>query len=447
MRRALTPAVMALALSLLLTLSGCATRSAGVAPTDVAPAGAVKPREITWLLSRPADGAVIRTMRGLAQEYAAAHPGFKLHFITTPDRPSYIQKYETLAAAGKLPELFDTDATPFARRLARAGRMMDAAALLRSLGLYDTYRPAALDYQRFDDGSLYLIPFEYQAEYFFYNKALLRKAGIRVPASLDDFPAMCRALRRAGVTPIALDGQDQWPLERYAALHPFRTAGPGYIRRLKLGEAQLSDPAGRAAAAWLGELGRAGCFQKGFSSVGYADAQSLFTSGRAAVYYTGTWDLASLATTALDPKTRDDVDFFTLPPTAGSVTAPNEYVTPSGIGMAVNARTYDPLVRDFLKFALTRYPARYAAAGELSPTKDAETVVPANATPLYARAVAAAGDVGKRLAMPWDTQLDPASNTKFQQNLVLLVQGDMSASSFVSTMDTVIRRNAPRYAR
>ncbi|MET7519280.1 extracellular solute-binding protein [Streptomyces sp. NPDC005480] len=447
MRRTLTTAVAALALCLTVSLSGCAAGSRGVDASDVDPAGSVAPREISWLLSRPADGAVIRTMRELAAEYATSHPGFRLRFITTPDRPSYIQKYETLAAADKLPELFDTDATPFARKLAQHGRMMDAGRLLRSMGLYDRYRPAALDYQRFDDGSLYMIPFEYQAEYFWYNKALFRKAGVRVPKSLDDFPAMCRSVRGAGVTPIALDGQDQWPLERYAVYQPFRTAGPGYVRQLKQNQAKFSDAAGRRSANWLSELGKAGCFQKGFSSVGYADAQNLFTSGRAAVYNIGTWELPSLATTALDPEVRDDVDFFRLPVTTGSVTSADEFVTPSGIGMAVNSRTYDPLVRDFLKFALTRYPARYAAAGELSPTSDAKTVLPRNATPLYARAVAAAGDVGKDTAVPWDTQLDPTSNTKFQQELVLLVQGDISPSDFVSTMDSVIGRNAPRYAK
>ncbi|MFF2502476.1 ABC transporter substrate-binding protein [Streptomyces sp. NPDC058067] len=446
MRRSFGTAVAALALSLAVSLSGCAA-DRGVGSTDVDPAGSVAPREISWLLSRPADGAVIRTMRELGDEYAKAHPGFKLRFITTPDRPSYIQKYETLAAAGKLPELFDTDATPFARKLARHGRMMDVSKLLHGLGLYDRYRPAALDYQRFDDGSLYMVPFEYQAEYFWYNKALFRTAGVHVPASLDDFPAMCRALRRAGVTPIALDGQDQWPLERYAAYQPFRTAGPDYVRQLKQNRAKFSDPAGRKSANWLSALGKAGCFQKGFSSAGYADAQNLFTTGKAAVYNIGTWELPSLATTALDPAVRDDIDFFTLPVTEGSATAANEFVTPSGIGMAVNSRTYDPLVRDFLKFALTRYPAKYAAAGELSPTSDVKTVLPKNATPLYARAVATAGKVGKETAVPWDTQLDPTSNAKFQQNLVLLVQGDVPPSSFVSTMDSVIGRNAPRYAK
>uniref|UniRef100_A0AAU2W2B8 Extracellular solute-binding protein n=1 Tax=Streptomyces sp. NBC_00008 TaxID=2903610 RepID=A0AAU2W2B8_9ACTN len=447
MKRTLTTTVTALSLSLVLSLSGCAGENGGARATDVEPSGAVQPHEISWLLSRPADGAVINTMRELAKEYAASHPGFKLNFITTPDRPSYIQKYETLAAAGKLPELFDTDATPFARKLADHGRMMDAGKLLRSLGLYNRYRPAALDYQRFDDGSLYMIPFEYGAEYFWYNKALLKKAGVQPPKSLDDIPAMCRALRATGVTPIALDGQDQWPLERYAAYQPFRAEGPSWIKQLKKAQAKFSDPAGRKAVNWLSDLGKAGCFQKGFSSVGYADAQNLFTSGRAAMYNIGTWELKSLATTALDPAVRDDIDFFTLPVTRGSVTDANEFMAPSGIGMAVNSLTYDPLVRDFLKFALTRYPQMYAAAGELAPTSDAKTAIPENATALYRRAVAAADDIGDDISVPWDTQLDPTSNSKLQQELVLLVQGDTSPSSFISKMDSLIGRNAPRYAK
>jgi len=415
------------------------------APTAVNPTGAIKAAEISWLLSRPADGSVIKIMSKLATDYATTHPGFKLNLITTPDRPSYIQKYETLAAANKLPALFDTDATPFAQKLAKQGRIMNATALLKSFGLYNDYRPAALNYQRFDDGSLYTIPFEYGLELFWYNKALFRKAGVHVPTSLGQFPAMCTALRKAGVTPIALDGQDQWPLERYAAYVPFRAAGPSYVESLKKGQAKFSDPAGVKAAAWLSSLGTAKCFQAGFSSVGYADAQNLFTSGRAAVYNIGTWELSSLATTKLNPAVRKDVDYFTLPTTPGSVTAANEYVAPSGIGMAVNAKTYDPLVRDFLKFALTRYPAEYAATGAMAPTSNVKTTIPADATPLYQRALALANTVGPRLAMPWDTQLDPTTNTELQQELVVLAQGNVSPGSFMSTMDSTLSQNAPKY--
>lgn len=438
-------AALAVIVSAALTVSACggSSGSGGSSdPTDVNPDGEIEAREISWLLSRPADGGVITAMERIAGEYAEDHPGFELNLITTPDRPSYLQKYETLAAANKLPELFDTDATPFAQKLADRGRMMDVEELLTSLDLYDDYRPAALNYQRFDDGSLHMIPFEFQLEFFWYNKALFEAAGVEVPVTLEDFPAMCSDLRKAGITPIALDGQDQWPLERYMAYHPFRTAGPEYVQDLKAGEATLSDETGRAAVDWMHSLGEAECFQDGFSSTGYADAQALFTSGEAAVYNIGTWELSNLATENLDAAVRDDIDYFTLPMTDGAATAANEYVTPSGIGMAVNSATFDPLVRDFLGYALERYPEVYAATGALSPTTTVETTIPDNATPLYQRAVDQAAEVGEAIAMPWDTQLDPASNTRLQQELTLLVQGEVTPDEFISTVDDAIAENA-----
>jgi raffinose/stachyose/melibiose transport system substrate-binding protein len=113
--------------------------------------------------------------------------------------------------------------------------------------------------------------------------------------------------------------------------------------------------------------------------------------------------------------------------------------------MAVNAKTYDPLVSDFLKFALEKYPAEYAATGALSPTTDVETVVPANATPLYQKALDQANNLGEKQAMPWDTQLDPTTNGRLQQELVLLVQGNITPEQFTETMDKTIAQNAPKF--
>ncbi|WP_159805213.1 ABC transporter substrate-binding protein [Cellulomonas citrea] len=435
------PAALAALTAVVLALAACSSTAGAKGSPDVAPSGQIVPRQISWLLSRPADGGVITAMEKIADEYAKDHPGFSLNLITTPDRPSYVQKYETLAAANKLPELFDTDATPFAQKLASQGRMVDVGALLDDLGLTSTYRQAALNYQRFPDGSLSMVPFEYSSEYFWYNTALFAQAGVSVPKTLDDMPAMCTALRAKGITPIALDGQDQWPLERYWSYHPFRQAGPDYVHKVATGEAHFSDPAGKAAATWLHDLGQAGCFQDGFSSTGYADAQALFTSGKAAVYNIGTWELANLATDALDSNVRGSVDFFTLPTTDGAVTAPDEFVTTSGIGMAVNAQTYDPLMRDFLAFALTRYPEVYAASGALSPTTTVATTIPGNATPLYQKAVDQAENVGAKIAVPWDTQLDPTTNTRLQQELTLLVQGDITPDAFLTTMDAALAEN------
>lgn len=135
---------LALAAGALMTplLASCGAKGgAPSSPVSIDPPGEIKPREISWLLSRAAGGAVITTMQAIAEEYAQEHPGFKLTLITTPDRPSYIQKYETLAAANKLPELFDTDATPFARKLASKNQMVNIADLLDNYGITANYRP------------------------------------------------------------------------------------------------------------------------------------------------------------------------------------------------------------------------------------------------------------------------------------------------------------------
>lgn len=73
-----------------------------------------------------------------------------------------------------------------------------------------------------------------------------------------------------------------------------------------------------------------------------------------------------------------------------------------------------------------------------------DTTIPANATPLYKKAVDQANDLGDAIAMPWDTQLDPTSNTRLQQELTLLVQGNIKPEEFISTMDQTIQQNGPK---
>ncbi len=74
----------AVAAAAALALTACGGGGAASDPSNVSPTGEIKPREISWLLSRPADGAVINIMKKLADDYAKEHPGFALNLITTP---------------------------------------------------------------------------------------------------------------------------------------------------------------------------------------------------------------------------------------------------------------------------------------------------------------------------------------------------------------------------
>lgn len=418
---------------------------AATAAQTLPPPGAIVPREVSWLASRPSNGPVFTTVEKVAEEYAQTHPGFKLSIIETPDRPSYLQKLETLAAARQLPEFFDIDATPFAQKLQQEGMMVDDGALLDQLKITDQFRPVALNYHRFDDGSLYQLPLEFGMEFFWYNKAMFEKAGVKPPASLDDFPALCEGLAKSGVLPIALDGQDGWPPQRMIAWYPFRLAGNDYLDRLRKGDAKMSDEIGSKTADWLASLAKAGCFSKDFSSQGYTDARDLFTQGKAAIYYMGTWEIAAMTNEASQaPAVRGNIDYFTLPLTANAKTGANEFFVNSGIGMAINSDKFDPLVYDFVKFLFTRYPKLFAETGELSPMTYTPSVLP-NKSPLYAKVIDQIGKLGNQYAVPWDTKLDPTSNTVMQQNLTVLLQGNLSAKDFATAVDAAISENAPSF--
>lgn len=411
----------------------------------IPPDGDIIPREITWLASRPSDGPVLKTVQKIASEYAEKHPGFKLDIVETPDRPSYLQKLETLAAARQLPELFDTDATPFAQKLQQQNLMVNVAALLEQLKLSSQFRPVALDYQRFPDGSLYLVPLEFGMEFFWFNTAMFEKAGLTPPATLDDFPAVCTTLSKQGVIPIALDGVDGWPSQRMMAFYPFRQAGGEYIKKLRKADAKMGDAVGAKAADWLASLASAGCFSKDFSSQGYTDARDLFTQGKAAIYYMGTWEADVMTNdAALAPDVRSNIDFFTLPTIPNALTGDNEFFVNSGIGMAVGSKNFDPLVYDFVKYLLGRYPELYANTGALSPMTQAPSELP-NKSPLYARIVSQIPKLGARFAVPWDTQLDPTSNTVMQQQLTLLLQGNITPQQFEEAVDGSIEEQAPRF--
>lgn len=436
-----TAAIVSAAAALTLALTGCGGGSQQPDPSSTE----IVPREISWLLSRPSDGSVMNIVKELADEYAKEHPGFSLNLITTPDRPSYLQKLQTLAAANQLPELFDTDATPFTSKLVKQGKLVDVQAMLTDLGIYDDFRPLALDYQRFDDGGLYMVPFEFELEFFWYNKDLFEKAGVEVPKTLDDIVALCRPLRDAGSIPIAVDGQDGWPLMRYMSYQPFRVAGPDYIDQLKRGDAQMGDATGAKAVQWMADLGSNDCFQEGFSSQGYTDARDLFTSGKAAMYQIGTWELASLTSQDIPAEIRDNIDFFTLPTVEGAVTADNEFTVVSGIGMGISQKAFDPLVEDFLGFLLSEYSDRIVETGHMSPIAGSDVVIPEGASELYTRALAEVDNLGDETAFPWDTQLDPTTNTRLQQDLVLLVQGEITPEQFTKTIDETLAENAPKF--
>jgi raffinose/stachyose/melibiose transport system substrate-binding protein len=433
------------AISLAIALGGAAAITA-CGSSAASPGSTAQPKTIVWYNQRPSGGPVDEAVSAVAKQFAKLHPGFRLVIETTAARPAYLQKIYTLAAANQLPQLFDEDATPFAQELAREGKIVNIGSWLSKEGLTSTYKPLALTYDRFGSGQLYAVPLEFAMEFFFYNTSLFAKAGIKPPSSLGQLASECAPLRAKGIVPIALDGVDGWPLLRYLAYYPFRMTGNKFVTELAQGKAKMTSPVGQAAANFIAGLGKANCFESGFSSTGYSDALNLFLSGKAAMINDGSWDLSSLASPTLAPSVRHNVAYFKLPAIAGGVTTSDDYVVSSGIGMAANAQTFTPLVQSWIKYLIQHYPSVYAKLGQIPAMDSSSVTIPGKVVePLYKNVIGEAGKVGAQTMRPWDTELDPTTTTLVEQDLPLLAQGNMSPAAFENAVDAAIATNAPKY--
>ncbi len=388
---------------------------------------------VTWFASRPLGGEIDITMREIAEQYSQEHGGkWVLEVETTADRPSYLQRLKTLIAGGNMPDIIDIDADPYCQELVDAGLLVDVKQFLIDNDRYDDFQEVALRYQEFEDGSMYTLPLEYHIEMIWYNKAIFEQYGLEVPKTMDEWLEVCRVLSENGITPIAVDGVDRWPVLRYMAMIPFRATGNQYILDLRSGKASMGDELGREAIEFVQEIGQ--YFNDGFAATDYATAQSMFLDGKAAMYYIGDWEQRAM----LEGYENGTIDYFLLPMTDDATTGANEYCANSGIGLAFNVETFDEKTKDFILYVIDNYGKLYASKQQMTPIK---TELPEDVefSDLYKRIAADMDAFGTNFMKPWDTYLDPSTNTIIQDNILLLASGDMDAETFINLIDTSIQ--------
>ncbi|MGG4146257.1 extracellular solute-binding protein [Paenibacillus algorifonticola] len=419
-------------------LAGCGSSAANNSSNNAGASNAPKEQTVTWLSARPENGAIVQTVRELADRFATDHPGFKLDLQVTADRPSYLTKLRTMVASGQMPDFIDSDADPFAQELVNAGLLVDMEKFLKEEGLYDQFYEPALKYQELPDGSLYLLPMEYHMEMTWYNKKIFADNNLEIPKTLDDLLVVSEALKGKGITPIAVDGVDVWPVLRYAAMYPFRTTGNQFIRDLSQGKAKMSDAAGMQAANFASQIGK--YFQDGFATTDYTTARNLFLNGQAAMYNMGTWEIPSFVEDSLPEGLKGNVDYFYLPTASNAVTPDNEFFGNSGIGLGASAKTFDGLPKEFLSYVLKNYSDVYVAKQQMSPLKftiDDESKF----SELFLRIKKDMDNYGSEFAKPWDTLLDPNTNSVMSDLITKLTMGFMTPEDFAAQIDNAITKN------
>jgi multiple sugar transport system substrate-binding protein len=267
---------------LLLALAACSDDNR----VSTAPAGSAAPITITALIWAP-DWP--KEMHDVAAAFSRAHPDIRVD-VQFMIGNSVEENLKPKVAANQLPDLVSVNPNAYAASLAGQGILAEVGQTAAWNNMLDLLKP---DWTS-AGGRHFGVAGGVAATLIYYNKAMFRQAGIsRLPQNFDEFLAVCARLKKAGYTPLVLDGGFPNMLGNGPFSHGFANlvaAGRPDWRRaladgsLDLDTAQAADIFGRIKL-----LAARGYVQPNYMNTGYDEGIRLFAAGRAAMAFEGTW--------------------------------------------------------------------------------------------------------------------------------------------------------------
>lgn len=177
------------------------------------------------------------------------------------------------------------------RSFAKKGLITDMSGLV---SYWDRFNTNAVDQFTFG-GSKYAVPTNSGATSgVYYNKEILDKYKILPPKNLADLVAMNKILSADGIATFAFGGAStyMWPMWYFDALA--QTSGGTSVERTVealQGKAKFTDPDFVEAMKVLETFGKENLFQTGVNGAEQAQGNAVFTSGKAALFFGGTWEI------------------------------------------------------------------------------------------------------------------------------------------------------------
>jgi len=218
--------------------------------------------------------------------YTKAHPGTKVDFKAFKNT-EYNLKLTTDLTGSKGPDVV---------QVRSYGQLQPTIASKSLLPLDDV-----VDLSKWDanvvksakgkaDGKLYAVPLAQQTLQMYYNKDLFAKNKLTPPTTWAEFIAVNDTLKKAGVVPMAVGAKDDWTLPMlHQVLAAPRFGASAFETAVMTGKKTFNDPDWVASVDVVKQLQP--YLPESVVGVAYTDAQILFTSGKAAMFPGGSFEL------------------------------------------------------------------------------------------------------------------------------------------------------------
>jgi len=291
----------------------------------------------------------------VCDEFNKANPG-----ITVESRiygsNEYLQVLEAAIAGGKAPDIFGPHVHAIEYGL--AGQTVD---LIESLGedFLAQFFPSTRR-QFTANGKQYAVGWMAQTFGFFYNPPLFAKAGVEAPLETwDDLMATASAFKNAGVIPWVFPNSEKWlGCDFMLPLITQATDNPDLVYDLddhtKSGVSWDSQPV-IDALTMVEKLVKSGIFEEGVNGTSWDQATAIFYSGKAAMFFAGSWVPQGIAQNA----PADFAKTYRVFRTPAWAKGKRHWCgDQAGAALAISAKGHIPEACKFLKFLYE--PERYS---------------------------------------------------------------------------------------
>ena len=132
-------------------------------------------------------------------------------------------------------------------------------------------------------GDIYAIPNDQGTYGLFYNKALFAKAGVAAPpTTYAQLLADCKKFKAAGIIPLAYGDRDGYSTDNWVTYDYSSYMAPGDISKVNALQMKYADPKLVTPLSQLVKFKQQGCVNADASTHENNDANTYFTSGKAA---------------------------------------------------------------------------------------------------------------------------------------------------------------------
>ncbi|PHV40101.1 ABC transporter substrate-binding protein [Janthinobacterium sp. BJB304] len=225
----------------------------------------------------------------LIPAFQKKHPGIEIKF--SPTAPTeYDSTLNARLSGGTAGDLLACRPFDVSLALYKRGQLekLDGKA-----GMENFPASAKVAWQTDNGKDTFCMPIASVMHGFLYNKKIFRELKLQPPATEEEFFKVLETVKKSGkYAPLALGTADQWEANQVV----FTSIGANYWKgedgrkALIAGKARFTDP--QFVGAWEYEARLGSYLSKGASAQTYGDSQNQFALGKAAIYPSGSWDIA-----------------------------------------------------------------------------------------------------------------------------------------------------------